>query len=91
MINNAETERFIIPRYQRRLNTVDLHANSPNHAVAFASRDSLGGQFLHVRVLLFPFVSTKSMEFDGISVEFSVLLLTRSLAEGTDYTDRGEV
>lgn len=29
LINNAGTERFIIPRYHRRLNTADLHANSP--------------------------------------------------------------
>lgn len=37
VINNAGTERFIIPRYQRRLNTADLHANSPNDAAAIAS------------------------------------------------------
>lgn len=33
LINNAGTERFIIPRYHRRLNTADLHANSPKDGV----------------------------------------------------------
>jgi len=37
LINNAGTERFIIPRYHRRLNTADLHANSPKDG---ASRPS---------------------------------------------------
>lgn len=33
LINNAGMERFIIPRYHRRLNTADLHANSPKDGV----------------------------------------------------------
>jgi len=38
LINNAGTERFIIPRYHRRLNTADLHANSPKDGASRPSR-----------------------------------------------------
>lgn len=34
LINNAGTERFIIPRYHRRLNTADLHANSSKDGIS---------------------------------------------------------
>lgn len=55
VINNAGTQRFIIPCYQRRLNTVDLHANSPNDAIAFASKAS--GQSLLVCFPTFLFIA----------------------------------
>lgn len=61
VINNAGTQRFIIPCYQRRLNTVDLHANSPNDAIAFASIAS--GQFLLVCFPTFPFILLNFREF----------------------------
>lgn len=51
VINNAGTKRFIIPRNQRRLNTVDLHANSPNEEAALALKAA--GQFLRVELSLY--------------------------------------
>lgn len=52
LINNAGTERFIIPRYHRRLNTTDLHANSPKDGVprSLASSTSGEGGGEHVRL-----------------------------------------
>ena len=91
VINNAETGRFIIPRYQRRLNTVDLHANSPNHAVAFASR--LTRWTISSRPC--SAISLHLYEANGIRCYFRGIfrtLLTRSLVEEkTQITRRGKV
>lgn len=78
VINNAGTKRFIIPRNQRRLNTVDLHANSPNEEAALALKAA--GQFLsasnylHTDVYfpLFTFIATRSMSFLPVSVNLFI-------------------